>query len=105
MIAVILRDHDVAHRLVRHRLDIFEQSAGIGIVVAGIDDDHALPGDHHHGVGVVQFADIGVDAVGDLPEFGNRWGDCARGRGAQHRDNKRKQWERQFHGFPSQDVG
>ena len=75
VIAVVLADDDVAHRLVGHRLDEFLQDARFRRIVAGIDHHDALRGHHHQRVGVVDLADEGVDVVGDLLELGLLAGD------------------------------
>ena len=79
MVAVVLADDDVAHRLVGHRLDEVLQEARLGRVVAGIDQHHALRGDDDQRVGIVALADEGIDVVGDLDELGLLAGDGVRG--------------------------
>jgi hypothetical protein len=70
VIAVVLADHDKAHRLVGHRLDEFLEDACFGRIVAGVDQHHALRGDDDHRVGVVALADESVDPLADLLELG-----------------------------------
>ena len=53
MIAVVLRNDDIARRLRGHRLNVLEQDARLWRVVAGVDDDDALSSHDRHGVGVV----------------------------------------------------
>ena len=100
MIAVVLRDHHIAHGFFRHRLDVFQKSAGIRIVVARIHEDDAFRRHDHHRVGVVLLADIGKDAVGQFLKFRNIAGDRARVHGPSDRGGKRKQCEFQPHGVP-----
>ena len=85
MIAVVLGDDDVAHRLLRHRADEFLQDARLGRVVAGVHDDDTLRGHDDQCVGVVELADEGVDVVRDLLEFGFLAGDGVRRNGHRHR--------------------
>jgi len=100
MIAMVLGDHHIAQRFFRHRLDVFQKSAGIRIVIAGIHQDDAFGRHDHHGVGVVLLADIGKDAIGELLEFRNIAGDGACVQGPSDRGGKRKNSELQLHGVP-----
>ena len=70
MVAVVLRDDNVTDRLRRDRLYVFEQNPRLWRIVAGVDQDDALRRHDHHGVGVVAFADKGVDAIGELLQLG-----------------------------------
>jgi hypothetical protein len=70
MVAVILRNDDVANRLVGHRPDELLQESRLRRIVAGVHDHHALAGHDHQSVGVVELTDESIDVVGDFLELG-----------------------------------
>ena len=91
MVAMILGDHDPAHGLIGHGFDLRCDVARVGLVIAGIDKNHALIGHDDHGVGVVALAHIGVDIVRQLDELGLLPGHGESG-------GRRKQGERDTNG-------
>ncbi len=76
MVIVVLRDDDVAHRLLRDRLDMFQQFARVCRVVAGVHEDDSFGGHDGHRVRVVQLADVGIDVLGELAKLGLIARDC-----------------------------
>jgi len=91
VVAVVLGDDDVAHRLIRHRSDEILQDARLGRVVAGVDQHCTLRGHHDQRVGVVALADEGIDVVGDLLELGLVAGDGEGGVRHERRERDRHQ--------------
>src|SRR5215510_9385194 len=78
VIAMVLRDDEVADRLTGDRLDEILQEPLLWRVVAGVDHDHTLRGHDHERIGVVELADERVDVVRDLLELGFLSGDRLR---------------------------
>ena len=88
MIAVILADHDIAHRLIGDGFDFFSNVARVWLAIACIDQHHALMGDDDHGIGIIALADIGIDILRQFDEFRLLSGDGSSRSGPDHKGGK-----------------